>query len=74
MKYFLDASSLMFSIKKLDAKLAVEYLLDSLIIDLTSYEIGNAILKESALLNFLTSEEAKMMGSRSKLYLPRSIR
>jgi predicted nucleic acid-binding protein len=69
MKYLLDASSLMFLIKKADAKLTVEYLLDSLILDLTFYEIGNAVWKESALLKFLTPEEAKRMGSRSQTIL-----
>ena len=69
MKYLLDASSLMFLIKKADAKLTVEYLLDSLILDLTFYEIGNAVWKESTLLKFLTPEEAKRMGSRSQTIL-----
>jgi predicted nucleic acid-binding protein len=69
MKYLLDASSLMLLIKKADAKLTVEYLLDSLILDLTFYEIGNAVWKESTLLKFLTPEEAKRMGSRSQTIL-----
>jgi len=69
MKYLLDASSLMLLIKKADAKLTVEYLIDSLILDLTFYEVGNVVWKESTLLKFLTPEEAKKMGSRSQTIL-----
>ena len=69
MKYLLDASALMLLIKKADAKLTVKYLLESLILDLTFYEIGNAVWKESTLLKFLTPEEAKRLGSRSQSIL-----
>jgi predicted nucleic acid-binding protein len=69
MKYLLDANSLMLLIKRADAKLTVECLLDSLILDLTFYEIGNAFWKESALLKFLTLEEVKMLGNRSQIIL-----
>ncbi len=69
MKYLLDASSLMLLIKKADVKLTVECLQDSLILDLTFYEVGNAVWKESTLLKFLTPEEAKKIGSRSQTIL-----
>jgi len=69
MKHLLDASSLMLLIKKVDAKLTVDYLLDSLILNLTFYEIGNAVWKESTLLKFLTPEEAKKIGTIAQTIL-----
>jgi predicted nucleic acid-binding protein len=69
MKHLLDASSLMLLIKKVDAKLTVEYLLDSLILNLTFYEIGNSVWKESTLLKFLTPEEAKKIGTIAQTIL-----
>jgi predicted nucleic acid-binding protein len=69
MKYLLDASSLMLLIKKADVKLTVECLQDSLILDLTFYEVGNAVWKESALLKFLTPEEAKRLGTMAQTVL-----
>ncbi len=57
MKYLLDASSLMLLIKKADVESTVACLKDSLILDLTFYEIGNAVWKESTLLKFLTPEK-----------------
>jgi predicted nucleic acid-binding protein len=69
MKYLLDASSLMLLIKKADVKLIVECLQDSLILDLTFYEVGNAVWKESALLKFLTPEEAKRLGTMAQTVL-----
>jgi hypothetical protein len=65
MKHLLDASSLMLLIKKADVKLTVEFLQDSLILDLTFYEVGNAVWKESNLLQFLTPEEAKYRNPSS---------
>ncbi len=59
----------MLLIKKADVKLTVECLRDSLILDLTFYEIGNAVWKESALLKFLTPEEAKRLGTIAQTIL-----
>jgi len=69
MKHLLDASSLMLLIKKADVKLTVECLQDSLILDLTFYEVGNAVWKESDLLKFLTPEEAKRLGTMAQTVL-----
>jgi predicted nucleic acid-binding protein len=69
MKYLLDASSLMLLIKKADVKLIVECLQESLILDLTFYEVGNAVWKESTLLKFLTLEEAKRLGTMAQTVL-----
>lgn len=69
MKYLLDASSLMLLIKKTDVESTIECLRDSLILDLTFYEVGNAVWKESALLKFLTPEEAKRLGTMTQTVL-----
>jgi predicted nucleic acid-binding protein len=63
MKYLLDASALMLLIKKADVESTVACLKDSLILDLTFYEVGNAVWKESTLSKFLTPEETKRIGS-----------
>ena len=69
MKHLLDASSLMLLIKKADVKLTVECLQESLILDLTFYEVGNAVWKESTLLKFLTPQEAKRIGTMAQTIL-----
>jgi predicted nucleic acid-binding protein len=69
MKYLLDASSLMLLIKKADLESTVECLQDSLILNLTFYEVGNAVWKESALLKFLTPQEAKRLGAIAQIVL-----
>jgi predicted nucleic acid-binding protein len=61
MKYLLDASALMLLIKKLDAKSSFEILQNSLILDLTFYEVGNAIWKETTLQKYLTLQETKKL-------------
>jgi len=69
MKYLLDASSLMLLIKKADVESTVECLQDSLILNLTFYEVGNAVWKESTLLKFLTPQEAKRLGTMAQTVL-----
>jgi len=69
MKYLLDASALMLLIKKADTETSVECLQDSLILDLTFYEVGNAIWKESALMKFLTQKEAERLGTIAQTIL-----
>jgi len=60
-RYLLDASALMFLIKKSNAKSVIECLQDSIVLDLTYYEVGNAIWKESTLTKFLTPEDSKTL-------------
>ncbi len=62
MSYLLDASSLMLLIKKADVQEAVEKLQEAAVLDLTYYEVGNIIWKESALTKFLTLKEADRFG------------
>jgi predicted nucleic acid-binding protein len=51
----------MFLIKKSNAKDVIERLQDSTVLDLTYYEVGNAIWKESTLTKFLTPEDSKTL-------------
>lgn len=69
MKYLLDASSFILLIKKADAKTAIECFKDSLILDLTFYEVGNAIWKESLLTNYLTHKQAEQLGTLAQTIL-----
>jgi predicted nucleic acid-binding protein len=69
MKYLLDASAFILLIKNADVKSTVECLQDSLILDLTFYEVGNAIWKESTLTKFLTPKEAEKLGTLAQTVL-----
>jgi len=69
MKYLLDASAFMLLIKNADVKSTVECLQDSLILDLTFYEVGNAVWKESILMKYLTPEEAERLGTMAQTVL-----
>jgi len=59
--YLLDANAFMFLIKKSNAKDVIGCLQDSMVLDLTYYEVGNAIWKESVLTKFLTPEDSKTL-------------
>jgi predicted nucleic acid-binding protein len=59
--YLLDASSFMLLIKKADAQTAVRCLQESAVLDLTYYEVGNAIWKESTLTKMLSSRESEAL-------------
>jgi predicted nucleic acid-binding protein len=69
MKYLLDASAFLLLIKKADVKSAIECLQDSSILDLTFYEVGNAIWKENILTKILTQEEAEKLGTIAQTVL-----
>lgn len=59
--YLLDASAFMILIKKAAVKTTLECLQDSMVLDLTCYEVGNAIWKESTLTKLLTPEQSKAL-------------
>ena len=59
--YLLDASAFMTLIKKATVQTTVLCLQDSVVLDLTFYEVGNAIWKESTLTKFLTPNESKAL-------------
>jgi predicted nucleic acid-binding protein len=52
----------MLLIKKADVQEAVKKLQEAAVLDLTYYEVGNIIWKESALIKFLTLKEADRFG------------
>ncbi len=69
MKYLIDASSLLLLIKNKDIKDILDYLQESVILDLTFYEIGNAIWKESTLTRLITLQEAEKLGTVAQTML-----
>ncbi len=73
-QYLLDASSFILLIKKADVQTTFERLQDSLVLDLTYYEVGNAIWKESNLTKFLTPEESKTLEKVVQTILTRTDR
>ena len=69
MKYLLDASAFILLIKKADIDSTVQCLENSLVLDLTFYEVGNAIWKESSLTKFLTPKEAEKLMTTAETVL-----
>ena len=74
MKYLLDASAFIILIKNAAVTSTVEHLQESMILDLTFYEIGNAIWKESTLTKFLTPKEAEKLGTMAQTVLAKTNR
>jgi predicted nucleic acid-binding protein len=68
-QYLLDASAFMTLIKKATIQTTVACLQDSVVLDLTFYEVGNAIWKESTLTKFLTPDEAKTLEKAAQTVL-----
>jgi predicted nucleic acid-binding protein len=69
MANLIDASALMILIKNADTDTTIELLQDSQILDLTLYEIGNAIWKETNLTKFLTRKETQRLGETAQIIL-----
>jgi len=63
-RYLLDASSLMLLMKTGDTQTTLTYLEASCILDLTFYEVGNSIFKETYITNFLTKKESETLKNR----------
>jgi len=59
MNYLLDPNSLLLLIKNAAAKSTIERLQDSLILNLTFYEMGSAIWKEDTIKVFHTERNAE---------------
>jgi len=70
-RYLIDASSFIFLVKKVDLKRAEDLLKTSSILELTFYEVGNAIWKEICLTKFLSKSEAEAMRNVSQIILAR---
>lgn len=73
-QYLLDASAFIILIKNADVKTTLEYLKESIVLDLTYYEVGNALWKESTLTKFLTTEESKAMEKLVQVILTKTDR
>ena len=61
----------MLLIKKADTENTVKCLRDSVILDLTFYEVGNAVWKEGTLAKLVTAEAAKTMQATAQTVLGR---
>ncbi len=68
----LDSSSLMLLMKKSNIETQLDYLRTSYLLDLTFYEVGNAIYKETCLTKFLTRGESEILRNRIQTVLTRT--
>ncbi len=68
----LDVSAFMLLIKKAHVQTAVTCLQDSAVLDLTFYEVRNAIWKESTLTKFLTPKEIKSLEKLAQTIFART--
>ncbi|MGD6933248.1 MAG: type II toxin-antitoxin system VapC family toxin [Candidatus Bathyarchaeia archaeon] len=71
-QYLLDASAFILLIKKANVQTTFQCLQNSLVLDLTVYEVGNALLKESRLAKFLTPQETKTLEKVAQIILSRT--
>jgi predicted nucleic acid-binding protein len=72
--YLLDASAFMILIKKANVQSTIERLQDSSILDLTYYEVGNTIWKESILTKFLTPDDTNSLQKMAQAILMKTDR
>ena len=63
-RYLIDTSSLMLLMKKADVQTELDYLRTSSVLDLTFYEVGNAIWKGTCITKFLTTDESEVLMNR----------
>ena len=68
-KHLLDASSLIFLIRKAEAQTTVECLRESVVLDLTFYEVGNVIWKEGVLKKSITPNDYKAFENMARTIL-----
>lgn len=71
-QYLLDASAFILLIKKANVQTTFQCLQNSLVLDLTVYEVGNALWRESSLAQYLTPEEAKTLEKVAQIILSRT--
>lgn len=71
-RLLIDSSSLMLLMKKANIQTALDHLRTSLLLDLTFYEVGNAIWKETCLTKFLTKNESEVLRNRVQKVLERT--
>ena len=70
--HLIDASSLMLLMKKADVQTELNFLRASYLLDLTFYEVGNAIWKDTCLTKFLTKHESEVLRNRVQIVLTRT--
>ncbi len=71
-RHLIDASSLMLLMKTANTQTALDFLRSSSLLDLTFYEVGNALWKETCLTKFLTKEESEVLRNRVQTVLART--
>jgi predicted nucleic acid-binding protein len=71
-RLLIDASSLMLLMKTANIQIELEHLRTSFLLDLTFYEVGNAIWKETCLAKFLTKNESEVLRNRVQTVLART--
>ena len=71
-RLLIDASSLMLLMKTANIQTELDLLRTSFILDLTFYEVGNAIWKETCLTKFLTKNESEVLRNRVQTVLART--
>lgn len=70
-RLLIDASSLMLLMKTANIQTELDHLRTSFLLDLTFYEVGNAIWKETCLTKFLTKNESEVLRNRVQTVLAR---
>ena len=70
-RLLIDASSLMLLMKTANIQTELDRLRTSFLLDLTFYEIGNAIWKETCLTKFLTKNESEVLRNSVQIVLAR---
>jgi len=73
-QHLIDASSLMLLMKTASIETQLHLLRASYLLDLTFYEVGNAIWKETCLTKFLTKNESEVLRNRMQTVLARTDR
>ena len=71
-RLLIDASSLMLLMKRANIQTELDHLRTSFLLDLTFYEVGNAIWKETCLTKFLTKNESEVLRNRVQTVLART--
>ena len=71
-RFLIDASSLMLLMKTANIQTELDRLRTSFLLDLTFYEVGNAIWKETCLTKFLTKNESEVLRNRVQTVLART--
>lgn len=70
-RHLIDASSLMLLMKTASIETQLNYLKTSSLLDLTFYEVGNAIWKDTCLTSFLTKNESQVLRNQVQTVLAR---